>query len=29
MNVQLPVRKAIMERRTYEPPGEGRADPLG
>jgi histidinol-phosphate aminotransferase len=28
MNVQLPVRKAIMERRTYEPPGEGRADKL-
>jgi histidinol-phosphate aminotransferase len=28
MNVQLPVRKAILERRTYEPPGEGRADKL-
>ena len=26
MRVQLPVRKAILERRTYEPPGEGRAD---
>lgn len=28
MNIQLPVRKAILERRTYEPPGEGRADKL-
>jgi histidinol-phosphate aminotransferase len=28
MIVQLPVRKAILERRTYEPPGEGRADKL-
>jgi histidinol-phosphate aminotransferase len=28
MNVQLPVRKAILERRTYEPPGEGRANKL-
>ena len=28
MNVQLPVRKAILERRTYEPPGEGRAKKL-
>ena len=28
MNVRLPVRKAILERRTYEPPGEGRADKL-
>jgi histidinol-phosphate aminotransferase len=28
MNVQLPVRRAILERRTYEPPGEGRADKL-
>ena len=26
MNVQLPVRQAILNRRTYEPPGEGRAD---
>jgi len=24
----LPVRKAILERRTYEPPGEGRANKL-
>jgi histidinol-phosphate aminotransferase len=28
MNVQLPVRKAILERRTYEPPAEGRANKL-
>src|SRR5262249_30922337 len=28
MNVRLPVRKAILERRTYEPPGEGRADKI-
>src|SRR5260370_9168474 len=28
MSVQLPVRKAILERRTYEPPGEGRANKL-
>ncbi len=28
MNVQLPVRKAILERRTYEAPAEGRADKL-
>jgi histidinol-phosphate aminotransferase len=28
MSVQLPVRQAILERRTYEPPGEGRADKL-
>jgi histidinol-phosphate aminotransferase len=28
VNVQLPVRKAILERRTYEPPGEGRASKL-
>ncbi len=26
MTVQLPVRQAILERRTYEPPGEGRAN---
>jgi histidinol-phosphate aminotransferase len=26
MKVQLPVRQAILNRRTYEPPGEGRAD---
>jgi histidinol-phosphate aminotransferase len=25
MTVQLPVRQAILDRRTYEPPGEGRA----
>jgi len=25
LNVQLPVRKSILERRTYEPPAEGRA----
>jgi histidinol-phosphate aminotransferase len=28
MNVQLPVRQSILDRRTYEPPGEGRADKL-
>ena len=28
MNVQLPTRQAILDRRTYEPPGEGRADKL-
>jgi histidinol-phosphate aminotransferase len=28
MNVQLPVRQAILNRRTYEPPGEGRANKL-
>jgi histidinol-phosphate aminotransferase len=28
MNVQLPVRQAILDRKTYEPPGEGRADKL-
>lgn len=28
MNVQLPVRKAILERRTYESPAEGRANKL-
>lgn len=28
MNSQLPVRQAILNRRTYEPPGEGRADKL-
>jgi histidinol-phosphate aminotransferase len=26
MKTQLPVRQAILNRRTYEPPGEGRAD---
>jgi histidinol-phosphate aminotransferase len=26
--VKLPVRQAILDRRTYEPPGEGRADKL-
>jgi histidinol-phosphate aminotransferase len=25
---QLPIRRAILERRTYEPPGEGRAKKL-
>jgi len=25
MKAQLPVRKAILKRKTYEPPGEGRA----
>ena len=28
MNVRLPVRKAILNRRTYEAPAEGRADKL-
>lgn len=28
MKTQLPVRQAILDRRTYEPPGEGRADKL-
>jgi histidinol-phosphate aminotransferase len=28
MKAQLPVRQAILYRRTYEPPGEGRADKL-
>jgi len=28
MNVSLPVRQAILDRRTYEPPGEGRGDKL-
>jgi histidinol-phosphate aminotransferase len=28
MKVQLPVRQAIIDRKTYEPPGEGRADKL-
>ena len=28
MKAQLPVRQAILDRRTYEPPGEGRADKL-
>jgi histidinol-phosphate aminotransferase len=28
MKVQLPVRQAILDRRTYEPPGEGRAKKL-
>jgi histidinol-phosphate aminotransferase len=28
MRVQLPVRRAILDRRTYEPPGEGRADKM-
>ena len=28
MNSELPVRKAILERRTYEPPAEGRANKL-
>jgi histidinol-phosphate aminotransferase len=28
MNTKLPVRQAILDRRTYEPPGEGRADKL-
>ncbi len=28
MSVQLPVRKAILERRTYDPPSEGRASKL-
>src|SRR5580700_10559100 len=28
MRAQLPVRQAILDRRTYEPPGEGRADKM-
>ncbi|HET6929277.1 MAG TPA: histidinol-phosphate transaminase [Candidatus Acidoferrum sp.] len=28
MSAELPTRKAILERRTYEPPGEGRANKL-
>jgi histidinol-phosphate aminotransferase len=28
MKPQLPTRQAILDRRTYEPPGEGRADNL-
>ncbi|MGC1619539.1 MAG: histidinol-phosphate transaminase [Candidatus Acidiferrum sp.] len=28
MKPQLPTRQAILDRRTYEPPGEGRADML-
>jgi histidinol-phosphate aminotransferase len=28
MNTQLPVRQAILDRKTYEPPGEGRGDKL-
>jgi histidinol-phosphate aminotransferase len=28
MNTNLPVRQAILDRKTYEPPGEGRADKL-
>jgi histidinol-phosphate aminotransferase len=28
MNVRLPVRKAILNRRTYEAPAEGRSDKL-
>jgi len=28
MKPQLPTRRAIIDRRTYEPPGEGRADKL-
>jgi histidinol-phosphate aminotransferase len=28
MKPQLPTRQAILDRRTYEPPGEGRADKL-
>jgi histidinol-phosphate aminotransferase len=28
MNAQIPTRRAILERRTYEPPGEGRAKKL-
>ncbi|MGB8473619.1 MAG: histidinol-phosphate transaminase [Candidatus Acidiferrum sp.] len=28
MKLQLPTRQAILDRRTYEPPGEGRADKL-
>jgi len=28
MKVQLPIRQAILDRKTYEPPGEGRANKL-
>ena len=28
MSTHLPTRRAILERRTYEPPGEGRAEKL-
>ncbi|MBV8514744.1 MAG: histidinol-phosphate transaminase [Acidobacteria bacterium] len=28
MNTQLPVRQAILDRKTYEPPGEGRGNKL-
>lgn len=28
MKPQLPIRQAILDRRTYEPPGEGRSDKL-
>jgi histidinol-phosphate aminotransferase len=28
MNSNLPTRQAILDRRTYEPPGEGRSDKL-
>lgn len=28
MKTKLPVRQAILDRRTYEPPGEGRANKL-
>ena len=28
MKSQLPIRQAILDRRTYEPPGEGRANKL-
>jgi len=28
MRVRLPIRRAILERKTYEPPGEGRASKL-
>jgi histidinol-phosphate aminotransferase len=28
LNTQLPVRQAIIDRKTYEPPGEGRGDKL-
>src|SRR6201995_4690116 len=28
INTQLPVRQAILDRKTYEPPGEGRGDKL-
>ena len=28
MKVQLPIRQAILDRRTYEPPAEGRANKL-